>query len=53
MTSSYFKDFLKYLDITEEHFWQIIDRYRRPNVWKKVNGEWKLRHTVAKDGTDD
>src|SRR3989338_7875434 len=50
---TYFKDFLTYLDITEEHFWQIIDRYRRPNVWKKVNGEWKLRHTVAKDGTDD
>lgn len=50
---TYFKDFLEYLDIREEHFWEIIDRYRRPNVWKKLNGEWKLRHTVARDGVDD
>lgn len=50
---TYFKDFLKYLDIDETHFWKIIDHYRRPNVWKKINDEWKLRHTVAKDGIDD
>ena len=49
----YFKDFLDYLDISEDYFWQIIDSYRAPHLWKKVNGEWKLRHTVNKDGTDD
>ncbi|MDD5072142.1 MAG: N-acetyl sugar amidotransferase, partial [Patescibacteria group bacterium] len=39
----YFKDFLEYLDITEEHFWRVIDAYRQPHLWQKVNGEWKLR----------
>ncbi len=52
-TNAYFKDFLDYLGITEEHFWEVINRYRRPTIWKKVNDEWKLRHNVAKDGTDD
>lgn len=43
----YFKDFLRYLDITEKHFWEVIDRYRMPHIWKKVNGKWKLRHPIS------
>jgi len=49
----YFKEFLEYLSITEEYFWKIIDSYRPEHLWKKVNEEWKLRHTVNNDGTDD
>ncbi len=49
----YFKDFLEYIETTEEEFWNIIDRHRSPHIWKKVNGKWLLRHTVAKSGTDD
>ncbi|MDD5086533.1 MAG: N-acetyl sugar amidotransferase [Candidatus Nanoarchaeia archaeon] len=41
-----FKGFLEYLDMTEEHFWEVIDRYRLPHIWKKEDGEWKLRHPV-------
>lgn len=51
----YFKDFLEYLSITEQEFWEIIDFYREKgtHIWKKVDGEWKLRHTVWGGGTDD
>ncbi len=42
----YFKEFLEYLGISEEHFWEVIDRYRQPHVWEKENGEWKLKHVV-------
>jgi hypothetical protein len=42
----YFKEFLEYLDITEKHFWKIIDLYRSPHLWKKSKGEWKLLHTI-------
>jgi len=49
----YFVDFLHYLEINEGHFWRIVDRYRASHIWKKVNGKWKLRHTVALNGTDD
>lgn len=43
----YFKDFLEYLDITEAHFWKIVDRYRMPHLWEKVNGQWHLKHVVS------
>lgn len=42
----YFQDFLDYLEITEEHFWNVVDSYRLPYIWKKENEEWKLRNTV-------
>lgn len=43
----YFKEFLEYLGITEDHFWEVIDFYRGPNVWEKLPGnKWKLKHTV-------
>lgn len=43
----YFKDFLEYLDISEKHFWEVVDRYRSPHIWKKVKGKWQLRHPCA------
>lgn len=42
----YFKEFLEYLGITEKHFWEVVDRYRMPHIWKKVNGKWKLKHPI-------
>ncbi len=51
----YFSWFLDYLQITEKDFWDVVNRYRKnsPHLWKEVNGEWKLKHTVWKGGTDD
>ena len=51
----YFPEFLQYLGITETEFHEVVDNYRAlsPHLWKKVGGEWKLRHTVWGGGTDD
>ena len=49
----YFKEFLEYIGTTEDEFWQVVDRYRSPHLWDKSSGEWKLRHTVNGDGTDE
>ncbi len=49
----YFQIFLDYCGITEDYFWQVVDSWRSPHLWEKINGEWKLRHTVWKGGTDD
>lgn len=49
----FFGEFLEYIDITEEKFREIVDRHRSPHIWKNEGGEWKLRHTVTNDGTDD
>jgi len=39
--------FLDYLDITEEHFWEVCDFHRSlSNVWQKNGDEWKLLHVV-------
>jgi N-acetyl sugar amidotransferase len=42
----YFKDFLEYLNISEQRFWEVIDSYRSPHLWEKIDGEWKLKNQV-------
>lgn len=44
--SRYFREFLEYLDITEEHFWKVVDTYRLPHLWEKAGNNWKLKHIV-------
>jgi len=48
----YFNDFLNYLDITESHFWEIIDKYRLPHIWMQVDGKWKRRIIVSNYSLD-
>jgi len=45
----HFKEFLEYLSINEQEFWEVIDFYRSisPHLWEKVNGEWVLKHKVT------
>jgi N-acetyl sugar amidotransferase len=49
----YFKEIMKYLDIKENHFIKLCDKFRSPHLWKKIKKNWFLRHTVNRDGTDD
>jgi N-acetyl sugar amidotransferase len=45
--AKYFDLFLEYCDISEEHFWDIIDSWRSPHIWEKDNdGVWKLKHLI-------
>ncbi len=50
--STYFKVFLDYLDITEKQFWEFMDRYRSPHVWRKDGNVWKLRRIVSNKGPE-
>ncbi len=49
----YYPEFLTYVGMTDEEFRQTCDSFRSPHLWANVNGEWKLRHTVNKDGVND
>jgi len=49
----YFDEVMDYIEMKPESFHQLCDEFRSPHLWKKVNGEWKLRHTVNNDGVDD
>jgi len=42
----WFKDFLKYTNISEEFFWKVIESFRSPHLWKKTNGNWKLKTLI-------
>ena len=42
----YFHDFIKYLAITDEEFWKIVDSWRPPHLWDKDSNTWKLKKTV-------
>ena len=44
---------MKYLNIKENLFYKLCDKFRSPHLWKKIGKNWKLRHTVNKNGTDD
>jgi N-acetyl sugar amidotransferase len=44
--AKYFADFLAYTELTEDRFWQVVDRYRQPHIWTKVEGKWRLRQQV-------
>ncbi|WP_417319164.1 N-acetyl sugar amidotransferase [Emcibacter sp.] len=44
--NKYFKDFLEYIDMGEDEFFETLDKFRSPHLWEQVDGEWKLRHTV-------
>ena len=32
----YFRDFLDYLKINEDHFWNIVDSFRQKHIWEKI-----------------
>ena len=34
--SLYFKEFLEFTDLTEDQFWDIAEKWRNHNLWKKM-----------------
>tara|TARA_X000000950_G_scaffold277437_1_gene366846 strand:- start:7787 stop:8926 length:1140 start_codon:yes stop_codon:yes gene_type:complete len=49
----YFHEIMDYLEIDPDYFHELCNKFRSPHLWEKINGEWKLRHTVNLDGIDD
>lgn len=49
----YFQETMDCIGMKPERFLELCDQYRSPHLWVKVDGEWKLRHTVNNDGVDD
>lgn len=42
----YFNEFLDYVSLTEDEFWQIINNFRSPHLWKFDKSQWHLKHQV-------
>lgn len=44
-----YQEFLEYTGLTDERFWEVVDSYRSPRIWKREpGGEWRLRAQVAR-----
>ena len=43
----YFKDFLEYIEINEKTFFETVNKFRSPHLWKLEGDKWVLRHTVS------
>jgi len=48
-----YEETIDYLSISKDHFFKVIDSFRQDHVWGKLRGQWKLKHTVGKNGIDD
>lgn len=44
--NKHFQEFLEYCNITEEFFWEVMDKWRAEHLWEKVDGEWKLKTKI-------
>jgi N-acetyl sugar amidotransferase len=43
----YFKEFLDYTGLDEKRFWEIVDSFRSPHLWKKDGDKWTPRYVVS------
>lgn len=39
----YIKAFCDYIEISEEEFWEVAERYRNKELFEKVGNEWRLK----------
>ncbi len=44
--SRYYNEFLEYVDIDEDKFWEVVDNFRSDHLWTKRNNSWVLKNTV-------
>tara|TARA_B100000989_G_C19531018_1_gene469888 strand:- start:4235 stop:5443 length:1209 start_codon:yes stop_codon:yes gene_type:complete len=44
--SKYFKEFLEYIDLNEDTFWECIDSNRSEHIWTKKDNEWVLKKPI-------
>ena len=49
----YFNGIMDYIGMKPERFMELADLFRSEHLWAKVGDNWKLRHTVNKNGVND
>ena len=45
----YIEKACRYLSITKEEFWEVVDRYVNRDLFEKVDGRWVPKFTVGED----
>ena len=42
----YFDEFLQYISVSQDEFFDIVDQFRSPHLWEKIDDSWKLKHRI-------
>lgn len=45
----YYRDFLDYIQVTEEQFTEVVDSWRSAHIWEKKDDLWNLRNAIYND----
>jgi len=40
------QEYLDYFNMTDKEFWNVVDKYRTPEVWYNKNGKWQLNFNI-------
>lgn len=43
-----FEDFLRFHHISEEEFWETVEKFRNKDIWEKENNTWVLKEKLIK-----
>lgn len=43
----YFREIMEYLEMDQEVFFELCDKFRSPHLWKKEGDDWRLRHPIS------
>ena len=43
----YFQDFLEFTNLTEDQFWEIAEKWRNHDLWKKQDNNWVKKYPVS------
>ncbi|MBE7554825.1 MAG: N-acetyl sugar amidotransferase [Anaerolineales bacterium] len=43
----YFREVMEYLEMDQEVFFELCDKFRSPHLWKKEGDGWRLIHPLA------
>jgi len=42
----YLKEFLEYHQLSENEFWESLEKWRNLDIWHKIKGQWRLKYEV-------
>lgn len=43
----YFREVMEYLEMDQEVFFELCDKFRSPHLWKKEGDGWRLRNPIS------
>ena len=42
----FFPEFLEYLSISEDDFWETVESFRSEHIWTKKDNSWVLKEEI-------